>query len=73
MDRGVIRHIAAPSYLGNAARNQERVGLVIKRWRPGWVLCVAVQHEYDQTLPHAAVLLPKALRSDRRKIARTFK
>jgi hypothetical protein len=35
----------------NAARNQERVRVVIKRWRSTGVLCVAVRHEHDQTLP----------------------
>ena len=35
----------------NAARNQERLGLVIKRGRSSGVLCVAVRHEYNQTPP----------------------
>jgi hypothetical protein len=37
----------------NATRNQKRIRLIIKGWRSSGVLCVAVWHENDQTLPRA--------------------
>ena len=54
LNRQVARFIGRDtpkSYLGNAARKQERLGLVIKRGRSSGVRCVAVRHEHDQTLP----------------------
>ena len=47
----VIRRHTAPSYLGNAARNEERIRLVVKCWRSSGVLCVAVRHEHYPPLP----------------------
>jgi len=50
LNRQVARFIGRDtpkSYLGNAARNQECVCLVIKRGRSCGVLCVAVRHEQD--------------------------
>ena len=53
MDRARHKANALPSYLGNTARNQKRIRLVVKRRRSSGVLCVAVWHENDQTLPRA--------------------
>ena len=42
---------ACSGYLGNTARNEERIGLVVKCWRSSGVLCVAVRHEHYPPLP----------------------
>ena len=46
----MIRHDTSPLYLVNTARNQERVGLVVKRRRSSGILCVAVWHKHDEAL-----------------------
>jgi hypothetical protein len=50
MDRARHKANAFPSYLVNAARNQKRIRLVIKRRRSSGVLCVTVRYEHDQPL-----------------------